>query len=380
MSFRLLLVVVSGESVIYLLSRSLKLPEDIISTLPIDLDLSMLVATIYATDSQRIISEAKGITLFAPSNAAFERLGLVTKYLLLPEEESKRKLQTLLTFHVTKEIFYTDKMRVGAVNSQTLAGADITVNKTEDGDVFVRGIGAKNGEDRSVIAKVFKSDKLVANGVVDKIDRVELPHNIKISSTDLLRGIEASTFFAVMEHANLSYILDEDNEYTILAPTDRAFARINLTDLLDDQEKLKRVARLHILTAPIQKGESDSLLGNDAEYPTLLSKDDKIGVRQVADNQYVVDVKGSRGGDGSSSRVLGYGQTTYGGGVIQIEEVLFPKNDESRSPHKGLRWWQILLIVLGVVLGLAILAVVGFYGWKWWQKRRGGYIALSNDS
>lgn len=374
-----ILLVVSGDSVIYLLSRSLKLPEDMISTLPIDLDLSTLVATIYATESQHIINEAKGITLFAPSNAAFGRLGIATKYLLLPEEESKKKLQTLLAFHAAKNIFYTDKLRVGAVNSQTLAGADITINKTEDGSVYVRGIGAKDGSDRSVIAKVSESDKLVANGVVHKIDRVELPHNIKISATDLLRGIESSTFLAVMKHANLNDILEDDKKYTILAPTDRAFARINLTALLNDKERLNRVVRLHILTVPIQKGDTDSLLGYDAEYPTLLSKDDKIGVREVGDNQYVLDVKGSWGSDGSSSRVLGYGQTTYGGGVIQLEDVLIPKDDASLSPHNGLRWWQILLIVLGALLGVAILAVVGFYAWKWWQNRRGGYIALGED-
>lgn len=372
-------LVVSGDNVIYLLSRSLKLPEDMISTLPIDLDLSTLVATIYATKSQHIINEAKGITLFAPSNAAFGRLGIAMKYLLLPEEESKKKLQTLLAFHAAKNIFYTDKLRVGAVNSQTLAGADITINKTEDGSVYVRGIGAKDGSDRSVIAKVSESDKLVANGVVHKIDRVELPHNIKISATDLLRGIESSTFLAVMKHANLNDILEDDKKYTILAPTDRAFARINLTALLNDQERLNRVARLHILTVPIQKGDTDSLLGYDAEYPTLLSKDDKIGVREVGDNQYVLDVKGSWGSDGSSSRVLGYGQTTYGGGVIQLEDVLIPKDDASLAPHNGLRWWQILLIVLGALLGVVILAVVGFYAWKWWQNRRGGYIALGED-
>lgn len=357
----------------------MKLPEDIISTLPLDLDLSTLVATIYATGSRDIINNAKGITLFAPSNAAFERLGLVTKYLLLPEEQSKKKLQTLLAFHATKEIFYTDNMRVGAVNSQTLAGADITVNKTEDGEILLRGIGAKDGSDRSTIAKVFDADNLVSNGVMHKIDRVEMPHNIQISVNDILKGVESSTFLAIMQHANLSDVLEDDRDYTILAPTDRAWSRINLTALLTDHERLQRVARLHVLKSPIKKGNSDSLLGDDREYPTLLSDDDKIGVRQVSDSYYVLDVKGSWGGDGSSSRVLGYGQTSSGGGVIQLEEVLIPKDEPSLSPHKGLKWWHILLIVLGAIVGLILLAAIAFFAWKWYQKRRGGYIALGDD-
>ncbi|KAG2187558.1 hypothetical protein INT44_005247 [Umbelopsis vinacea] len=369
----------SDDNVVYLLSRSLKLPEDIISTLPLNLDLSTFVATIYATGSRDVINNAKGITLFAPSNAAFERLGLVTKYLLLPEEQSKKKLQTLLTYHATKEIFYTDNMRVGAVNAQTLAGADITVNKTEDGEILLRGIGAKDGSDRSTIAKVFESDTLVSNGVMHKIDRVELPHNIQISVTDILKGVESSTFMAIFQKANLSDFLEDDRDYTILAPTDRAWSRINLTALLTDHERLQRVARLHILKSPIKKGNSDSLLGDDREYPTLLSDDDKIGVRQVSDSHYVLDVKGSLGGDGSSSRVLGYGQTTSGGGVIQLEEVLIPKGEPTLSPHKGLKWWQILLIVLGAILGLILLAAIGFFAWQWYQKRRGGYIALGDD-
>ncbi|CAM0139220.1 unnamed protein product [Umbelopsis sp. WA50703] len=371
--------ITSGHSVIYLLSRSLKLPEDMIYSLPIDLDLSTLVATIYATNSQDLINDAQGITLFAPSNAAFERLGLVTKYLLLPEEEPKKKLQTLISFHATKSIFYTERMRTGAISSQTLAGADITVNKTEDGDVFVRGIGAKDGADRSVVAKVFQADNLVSNGVMHKIDRVEIPHNIEISARNILKGIESSTFIAIMQHANLSDVIDSGKKYTLLVPNDRAFARVNISDLLNDQKKLERVARLHVLTEPIQNGNADTLLGDDADYPTLLSGDDRIRIREESDNNYLVEVKGSWGGDGSSGRVLGYGQTTDGGGVIQVDTVLVPKSDESFTPSQGLRWWQILLIVIGSIVGLLLLAALVFYGWKWWQNRREGYIALGDD-
>ncbi|KAG2179174.1 hypothetical protein INT43_002024 [Umbelopsis isabellina] len=371
--------ITSGKHVIYLLSRSLQLPQDMIYSLPIDLDLSTLVATIYATDSQDLINEAQGITLFAPSNAAFERLGLVTKYLLLPEEESQKKLQTLISFHATKSVFYTGRMRTGAISSQTLAGADITVNKTDDGDVFVRGIGAKDGADRGVVAKVFQADNLVANGVMHKIDRVEIPHNIEISAKNILRGIESSTFIAIMQHANLSDIIESDKKYTLLVPNDRAFARINISALLRDQERLDRVARLHVLTEPIQNGNPDTLFGDDADYPTLLSGDDRIRIKEESDNNYAVEVKGAWGGDGSSARVLGYGRTTDGGGVIQVDTVLVPKNDESFTPSQGLRWWQILLIVIGSIIGLMLLVVLIFYGWKWWQNRREGYIALGDN-
>jgi len=285
----------------------------------------------------------------------------------------------LLTFHAAKNVFYADSMRTGAISSQTLAGADITVNKTEEGDIYVRGVGAEDGADRSVVAKVFEADNLVANGVMHKIDRVEMPQNVRISSSDILKGIESSTFLTILRRADLSDIIRKDKEYTILAPTDRAFARINLTSLLRDQKRLERLARLHIVTAPIQKGDPDSLLGDDADYPTMLSDDDRIRIRELAENQYEVDVKGAWGGDGSSSRVLGYGQTTSGGGVIQLDTVLVPKDDESLLPSEGLRWWQILFIVLGVILGLVILAAVALFAWRWWQKRRGGYIALGED-
>jgi len=89
---------------------------------------------------------------------------------------------------------------------------------------------------------------------------------------------------------------------------------------------------------------------------------------------YSVRLKGDLKAD---AKVTNLGRSTFNGGIIEIDNVLLPE-DESAA-HR-LPWWAIVLIVLGVLLGLAILAVAAYFGWRWYQSRRDGRIALREEN
>lgn len=107
------------------------------------------------------LSNAGPFTVFAPTNAAFDKLPAGTVDNLL-KPESKDDLANILQYHVSVGVFkpesFTDGQVIGQVN-----GNDITVN-VKDGKVSING-GAAN-----IVASVPAS-----NGIVHVIDGVLLP-------------------------------------------------------------------------------------------------------------------------------------------------------------------------------------------------------------
>ncbi|KAG0169886.1 hypothetical protein DFQ28_002788 [Apophysomyces sp. BC1034] len=372
------------SSIIYPMSRALLLPMSPLRRLPVNLDLSTFVATLYASGSADEIESAEGITLFAPTNQAFARLGLLTKHLLQPE--SKQKLDKVIKYHAIQNIYYANSTTEGEHREPTLAGPEISLNKTKDG-ILLRGAGAADGNDRSVIAQVTESDILVNNGVVHKIDRVQLPSNVDVTNRDLLSAETTTSILGLLERTHLGEVLDElKGSYTILAPSDRAFAKLNFTRLLEDPDKLLRLVKLHILptSLPLLEvvHEANSQIADNnedrkvhkeitkegVEFKTLLD-DTKVLLRRV-DSGYSVHVQGS---NQDVSGVIDVGRASNGGGVIEIDSVLLPAEELGR---RGLAWWAVLLIVLAVIFGIAVIGFAGYYGYRWWQQRRQGYISL----
>lgn len=385
--------------VIYPLARSLVLPRKPVSRLPVNLELSTFVAGLYASDVDEEINEAHGITIFAPTNEAFSRLGLLAKFLLQPE--SKEKLKQVVTYHAVKGVFYENSTSEGEHRVVTLSSnAEIILNKTSQG-FFVRGSGAADGNDRNNIAQVVDTDILTSNGVIHTIDRVQLPGSLQITNRDLLSAEGTNSLLNLLERTNLTKRvldgLDKNTPYTILAPSDKAFGRVNLTHLLENPEKLIKVARLHILPVALPRIDIGETADNSYYYNIFGKKkenDDRkehkdipfngIDIPTLHDDAYVVISKGLTGGytvkvkdtTQEGADVVNLGRSSAGGGVIEIDRVLLPK--EVISKH-GLAWWAIALIVIGSFIGAVILAAAIYIGWRYYQSRRDGRIHLDNN-
>lgn len=123
-------------------------------------DHTTLVAAVKAAELVDALSNAGPFTVFAPTNAAFDKLPAGTVDGLL-KPEKKEALTDILQYHVSVGVFkpemFQDGQSIGQVN-----GGNITITKKADG-IYVNG-------NAKIIASIPAS-----NGIVHVIDGVLTP-------------------------------------------------------------------------------------------------------------------------------------------------------------------------------------------------------------
>ena len=123
-------------------------------------DHTTLVAAVKAADLVNALSNAGPFTVFAPTNAAFDKLPKGTVEGLL-KPEKKDDLADILQYHVTVGVFKAESLQDGEVLGQ-VNGGNITVSK-KDGKIILNGTA-------TIIASIPAS-----NGIIHVIDGVLLP-------------------------------------------------------------------------------------------------------------------------------------------------------------------------------------------------------------
>jgi len=136
-------------------------------------DFSTLVAAVSAAELVETLSSEGPFTVFAPTNAAFDKLPAGTvESLLLPENKST--LTAVLTYHVVAGKFEAAAV-IDAINQnngkfevETVQGGKINLSLV-DGNVVLTD--AKGG-----ISIVVIPDVAASNGVIHAIDTVVMPN------------------------------------------------------------------------------------------------------------------------------------------------------------------------------------------------------------
>ena len=123
-------------------------------------DHTTLVAAVKAAELVDVLSNTGPFTVFAPTNAAFDKLPAGTVDGLL-KPEKKDDLTDILQYHVSVGVYKEDAFRDGQVIGQ-VNGGNITISK-KDGKIMVKGTA-------TIVAAVPAS-----NGIVYIIDGVLLP-------------------------------------------------------------------------------------------------------------------------------------------------------------------------------------------------------------
>ena len=123
-------------------------------------DHTTLVAAVKAAELVDVLSNAGPFTVFAPTNAAFDKLPAGTVDNLL-KPEKKEDLTDILQYHVSVGVFKADMLTDGEVIGQ-VNGGNITITK-KDGKLMVNGTS-------TIIASIPAS-----NGMIHVIDGVLLP-------------------------------------------------------------------------------------------------------------------------------------------------------------------------------------------------------------
>jgi uncharacterized surface protein with fasciclin (FAS1) repeats len=123
-------------------------------------DHTTLVTAVKAAELVDALSNAGPFTVFAPTNAAFDKLPAGTVDGLL-KPEKKADLTDILQYHVSVGVFKAEALQDGQVIGQ-VNGGNITISK-KDGKLMVNGTA-------TVLASIPAS-----NGIIHVIDAVLLP-------------------------------------------------------------------------------------------------------------------------------------------------------------------------------------------------------------
>jgi uncharacterized surface protein with fasciclin (FAS1) repeats len=123
-------------------------------------EVTTVVTAIKAADLVDTLKGKGPFTVFAPTNAAFNKLPAGTVDDLL-KPENKEKLKTILLYHVHPGDAIMAK-DVKTMKLSTAQGKDLDV-KVDNGTVWINN------------AKVIKTDVVCSNGVIHWIDTVVMP-------------------------------------------------------------------------------------------------------------------------------------------------------------------------------------------------------------
>ncbi|MBO0334887.1 fasciclin domain-containing protein [Sneathiella sp. CAU 1612] len=120
-----------------------------------------LVAAVKAADLVETLQSPGPFTVFAPTDAAFDKLPAGTVEDLL-KPENKAKLVEILTYHVVS----------GVVPASAVVGKKVDADSVQGSKIMIDGM---DGVVLNGSAKVVTADVIASNGVIHVIDTVILP-------------------------------------------------------------------------------------------------------------------------------------------------------------------------------------------------------------
>ena len=146
--------------------------KDIVSNAVNSKDHTTLVAAVKAADLVGTLQGDGPFTVFAPTNAAFDKLPAGTVQTLL-KPENKSKLQGVLTYHVlsgkfgAKDIVKAIKKGMGTAEFTTVNGSKLMA--------MLNGDQVQLKDASGNISTVTNADVNQSNGVIHVVDTVVLP-------------------------------------------------------------------------------------------------------------------------------------------------------------------------------------------------------------
>ena len=224
-------------------------------------DHTTLKAAVDACGLDSFLSDPGTLTLFAPTDAAFNLLPAGTVAALLADIPA---LTDILKHHVIGASVMSSALSNNQVVT-TLLGTDVTVTINSTG-VFIDN------------AQVIVADILADNGVVHVIDAVLIP---TASIYDIVSNSTNHTILKVaIDACALNGVLSDPGSLTLFAPTDAAFDLLpagTVTALLADIPLLTDILKHHVVGASVMSG----MLSNNQVVTTLLGTDVTVTINSM---------------------------------------------------------------------------------------------------
>lgn len=191
-------------------------------------------------------------TVFAPTNSAFNRLGIRTAVDLTALQPTF--LTNTLLYHVYSGTLAGGALAAGST-SASLLGPTRRIITRADGSQYVNG------------SKILGTDVKAANGLVHPVDKVMIATGKNVvESAQMLQSAQVFTqpeltlLVAAVVKCNLQNLLSQPGPYTVFAPTDQAFrdAGIASVDAINNMTPAQVTALTGILANHVLAGN----LGN----------------------------------------------------------------------------------------------------------------------
>ncbi|REL37707.1 fasciclin domain-containing protein [Rhodohalobacter sp. SW132] len=220
-------------------------------------------------------------TVFAPSDDAFNDLGLD-----VVDGLSDEQLADILTYHVLDgEVASGDLQPTQTVTALNSGELFITA---DNGDVTVNGTSG-----------VFLADVAARNGTIHAVDQVLLPDAYGNVVDNAIKRYDLTTLVDLVVAQDLAGTLsDENEEFTVFAPTNDAFEEISdVVGGLND-EQVTNTLLYHVVNAAVESGDLEStqtvVTLNDGEE-ILIEVSDGIVTINGESTVQVADVVGTNG-------------------------------------------------------------------------------------
>ena len=193
-----------------------------------------------------LAEKSASLTLFAPTDAAFQAAGFssIDAIAKAPSET----LKAILLYHVLPSEIKAAAIPLAAnTEVNTVANKPVFVTRTSAGKVFVNGVS------------VIQKDWDAVNGVIHVIDRVLIPSVGTIVATAQsnanLTYLVAAVLRASQGTTNVAAVLNSAGPFTVFAPTNQAFinAGFATTDAINaaDPAVLTSILTYHVIGARI---------------------------------------------------------------------------------------------------------------------------------
>lgn len=204
-----------------------------------------LVSALQATGLDSVLANLdNNYTVFAPTDAAFEKLPAGTLDTLTTEQ-----LSNILLYHVLPGKVMSDGAITLAQSAENMAemanGSNVSLSFV-DSTLFING------------AKVSTADVMATNGIIHVVDNVILPPSMMGTPTQNIVEVALadpdnfSTLVTALTAADLvTTLADEAATFTVFAPTNAAFDKIDtdaLAALLVNTTALTEVLLTHVIS------------------------------------------------------------------------------------------------------------------------------------
>ena len=146
----------------------------IVATAQGNSDFNTLVSAVQSAELVETLNGAGPFTVFAPTNAAFEKVPAATRETLM-SPAGKADLTKILTYHVVP-----GNVTAAALTEQITAGGGSATLTTVEGGTLTARAGADGSvtltDENGGTSRVVQADVAATNGVIHAIDTVVMPN------------------------------------------------------------------------------------------------------------------------------------------------------------------------------------------------------------